>query len=185
MLTWCTIGHSLSAAALAAGLLTAISCSVRAESGLNPQDQKRGSLVPFRLIQLTPRSSIPQRPIHGLSEEHVEMIQRFIGAINEGRSIDAIAMLSAELVPDAAAKRDWSLQFSAIKSIHVLAIEPSIPAATAPCRQYKLELEAHVSADSTAAIPSYGWEDNPNYRWIRLCPAATGAWTITSFGTGP
>jgi len=94
-------------------------------------------------------------------------------------------MLGAELVPGAAAKRDWNLQLSAIKSIHILAIKPSVPVATAPCRQYKLKLEADVSADPTAAIPSYGWEDNPNYRWIRLCPAATGAWTITSFGTGP
>ena len=82
MPTWCTIGHSLNAAALATGLLLAISCPVRAENGLDPQDQKRGSIVPLRLIQLTPRSSIPQRPIHGLPAEHVEAIQRFIGAID-------------------------------------------------------------------------------------------------------
>src|SRR5665647_1502861 len=55
-------------------------------------------------------------------------------------------MLGAELVPGAAAKRDWNLQLSAIKSIHILAIKPSVPVATAPCRQYKLKLEADVSA---------------------------------------
>lgn len=185
MPTWCTIGHSLNAAALATGLLLAISCPVRAENGLDPQDQECGCIVPLRLSQLTPRSSIPQRPMHGLPAEHVETIQRFIGAINEGRSTDAVAMLSVELVSHAAARRDWSRQFSAIKSIRVLTIEPSVPAATAPCHQYKLKLEAHVSADPKAPMPFYGWEDNPNYRWIRLCPAATGAWTITSFGTGP
>lgn len=185
MPTWCTIGHSLSAAALAAGLLLAISCPVRAGNGIDPRDQTRGGIIQFQLVQLAPPSSIPQRPVHVLPAGHVEAIQRFIGAINEGRSAEAVAMLSAELVPDAAARRDWSRQFSAIKSIHVLAIEPSVPAATAPCHQYKVKLEAHVAADPTAAMPFYGWDDNPNYRWIRLCPAATGAWTITSLGTGP
>jgi hypothetical protein len=34
-------------------------------------------------------------------------------------------MLSGELVPNETAKRDWTRHFSAIKSIHVMAIEPS------------------------------------------------------------
>jgi hypothetical protein len=154
-----TPGHSLIAAALATGLLLVISNPISAE--------------------------LAQRPIQALPAEHVETIQRFIGAINERRPAEAVGMLSAELVPDAAAKRDWIRHFSAIKSIHVIAIEPSALGAEAPCHQYKVKLEAHVAADPTAPMPFYGWEDNPNYRWIGLCPDARGAWTISSFGTGP
>lgn len=94
-------------------------------------------------------------------------------------------MLSTELISDAAAKRDWIRHFSAIKSIHVLAIEPSAIAAMSPCSAYKVTLEAHVVADPKAPMPFYGWDANPNYRWIELCPGRTGAWVISSFGTGP
>lgn len=102
-----------------------------------------------------------------------------------GGPTDAVGMLSAELVPDAAAKREWTRHFSAIKSIHVIAIEPSAVATMAPCYEYKVKLEAHIFADSEAAMPFYGWEDNPNFRWIRLCPDERDRWAISSFGTGP
>ena len=120
-----------------------------------------------------------------LDAAHVETIQRFIAAIDQHRPADAVGMLSAELVPDAAAKRDWNHHFSAIKSIHVMAIEPSAVGAMAPCTQYKVKLEVYVAADPTAPMPFYGWEDNPNFRWIRLCPDNRGAWAIFSFATGP
>jgi hypothetical protein len=172
-------------AALASGLLLVISNPIWAENRLDAHDRGRNSIGPFRLIQLAPRSSTAQHPVQALPAEHVETIQRFIGAINEHRPTDAVGMLSAELVPDAAAKRDWLRHFSAIKSIHVMAIEPSALATMAPCAQYKVKLEAHVAADPSAAMPFYGWEDNPNFRWIRLCPDGRGMWTISSFGTGP
>ena len=182
---WSTTDDSLITAALAVGLLLMISNSISAENRLDPRDQSRDSIVPLRLIQFTPRSSISQSPIQGLPAEHVETIQRFIGAINERRPTDAVRMLSAELVPDAAAKREWTRHFSAIKSIHVIAIEPSAVTTMAPCYEYKVKLEAHVSADPEAAMPLYGWEDNTNFRWIQLCPDERGAWAISSFGTGP
>jgi len=182
---WSSTGHSLIAAALAAGLLLLISNPISAVNRIDPWDQSRGNIVPLRLIQLAPRSPIPQRPIQALPAEHVETIQHFIGAINERRPTDAVGMLSAELVPDAAAKRDWIRHFSAIKFIHVMVIEPSAMGTTASCYQYKVKLEAIVSADPEAAVPLYGWEDNPNYRWIRLCPDGRGRWAISSFGTGP
>jgi hypothetical protein len=181
---WSTTDHSLIAAALATGLLLMISTPIRAENRLDPWDQSCDSIVPLGLIQLAPCSSISQRLIQGLPAEHVETIQRFIGAINERRPT-AVGMLSAELIPNAAAKREWTRHFSAIKSIHVIAIEPSAVATMAPCYEYKVKLEAHVSADPEAAMPFYGWEDNPNFRWIRLCPDARGTWAISSFGTGP
>jgi hypothetical protein len=171
---WRATGHSLIIAASAVGLLLVISHPISAENRLDPQDQGRGDIVPFRLIQLAPRSSVQQRQAQALPAEHVETIQRFIAAIDEHRPADAVGMLSGELVPDAAAKRDWIRHFSAIKSIHVMAIEPSALATTAPCSQYKVKLEAHVAADPTAPMPFYGWDDNPNFRWITLCPDQRG-----------
>jgi len=171
---WSTTRRSV-IAAVTTGVLLVSSSPVRAESRLDQADAGRGSFALLQQVQF-PGSLVTQ---------HSEIIQRFIGAINAGRPTEAVGMLSAELAPDAAAKREWTRHFSAIKSIHVMAIEPSAVAATAPCQEYKVTLEARVSADPEAAIPSYGWDDNPNYRWIELCPDRTGAWAIASFGTGP
>ena len=120
-----------------------------------------------------------------LNAAHVETIQRFIAAIDAQRPADAVDMMSVELNPDATAKREWVQHFSAIKSIRVMAIEPSALGVPAPCAQYKVKLEAHVAADPKAPMPFYGWDDNPNFRWIMLCPNQSGAWLIASFGTGP
>jgi hypothetical protein len=171
---WSTTRRSV-IVAVATGVLLVSSSPVRAESRLDQAGAGRGSFAPLQPVQLA-GSSVTQ---------HSEIIHRFIGAINAGRPTEAVGMLSAELAPDAAAKREWTRHFSAIKSIHVMAIEPSAVAVTAPCQEYKVTLEARVSADPEAAIPFYGWEDNPNYRWIELCPDRTGAWVIVSFGTGP
>jgi len=124
-------------------------------------------------------------PSGALPAEHIATIERFIKAIDEQRAADAVAMLDAQLAPDAAAKRDWLRQFSAIRSIRITAIAPSALSAPAPCSDYKVTLEVRVSVDAQAALPSYGWGDDPNDRWIRLCPDRAGAWTIASFATGP
>jgi hypothetical protein len=106
---------------------------------------------------------------------------------------DMMSNLTKYAAPDASAtrldRRDCNAGDEhmglAIKFIHVMAIEPSAMGTTASCYQYKVKLEANVSTDPEAALPSYGWEDNPNYRWIRLCPDGRGGWAISSFGTGP
>lgn len=153
--------RSLGAVALAVGLLAATAADSRAAA--------------LRLAQAA-------QPV---PTAHAETIRRFVAAIDARRPAEAVAMLGAELVPDESARRGWLRHFAAIRSIHVMRIEPSVPGAAPPCVQYRVTLEAYVTDDPQAPMPYYGWDDNPNLRWIRLCPGAGGTWTIDALATGP
>ena len=154
-------------------------------SQFNPRDWHGTHIVSRLAVQRASSPSTLPRTVEALRVEHATAIRRFIAAINDQRAIDAVNMLSAKLVSDDAARQQWLQQFSAIESIHVTAIEPSAIGNAGSCYQYKVKLETHVSADLDRAVPFYGWSDNPNYRWIGLCPNGNGGWAISSFGTGP
>jgi hypothetical protein len=127
----------------------------------------------------------PLDPPRSIERGHAEAIRRFIASINDHRIGDALAMMGPEMVPNARARAGWTRQFSAISSIRVLAIRPS-DIGGGPCSTYKVTLEARLSARAAnGPIPRYGWGDNPNFRWIELCPGAGRSWRISSFGTGP
>jgi hypothetical protein len=184
MFDWVERCHALIVLALAAALL-ALPNVVSAENHLAPLERSGANAVSIVVAQVSPNTTISRRPAEVLRPEHVNAIQHFIGAINDHRTADAVDMLSTELVPDQASRRQWLRQFSAIKSISIVSIEPSTIGTEGSCFEYKVKLKAHVSADPNSAIPNYGWEENLNYRWIQLCPDGKGAWTISSLGTGP
>jgi len=116
--------------------------------------------------------------------KHAEIISRFIALIDDHRVGDALAMMSPELLPDAD-RVAWTRQFAAIKSIHVMDIRPADTGRSGPCFEYKVTLKVDVSSEAAnEPIPYFGWDDNPNLRWIELCPSGD-SWLISSIGTGP
>jgi len=116
--------------------------------------------------------------------KHAAVISQFFALINDHRVSDALAMMSPELVPEVD-RAGWTRQFTAIKSIHVRDIRPAGMGGSGPCVEYKVTIEADVSSEAAnAPIPYYGWDDNPNLRWIHLCPRGD-QWLISEIGTGP
>jgi len=115
-----------------------------------------------------------------------DIIRNFFALIDEQKIPEAINMLSVSMVPDDSAKQAWGVQFNDIKSINVLKLEPSMPESwTEETHSYKVTLEAYVSSDAASApIPYYGWEDNPNIRWVELVKEGE-LWKINSIATGP
>jgi hypothetical protein len=114
------------------------------------------------------------------------VIRQFFALINDHRPAGAVAMMGPEIAPNAKAKAAWSQQFAAITSIRVLNIRPAGLGDEGLCRNYRVTLEAQLSVrPSKTPIPNYGWDRNPNYRWIMLCPDGRQSWWISSFATGP
>jgi hypothetical protein len=132
-----------------------------------------------------PRDSSAKRgAIDRSVAKHSEIIGQFIALIDDHRVGDALAMMSPELVPDAD-RAAWTRQFAAIKSIQVMDIRPADTGRSGPCFKYKVTLKADVSSEAAnEPIPYFGWDDNPNLRWIELCPRGD-KWLISSIGTGP
>jgi hypothetical protein len=116
--------------------------------------------------------------------KHAAVISQFFALINDHRVSGALAMMSPELVPEAD-RAAWTRQFSAIKSIRVIDIRPADMKRSGTCFEYKVTLEADVSSEAAnEPIPYFGWDDNPNLRWIHLCPRGD-QWLISDIGTGP
>jgi len=115
-----------------------------------------------------------------------DIVNLFFNLINEKRIPEAIEMMSETAVPDDSAKQAWGVQFNAIKSISVIDIEPWDAENWTDGKQvYKATLEAYVTNDSSAPIPYYGWEDNPNIRWVSLEKDNQNMWKIANIATGP
>jgi hypothetical protein len=118
--------------------------------------------------------------------DSVQVIQVFVESIDDGRVSDAMAMISPELLANPETKDGWRRQFSAIRSIGLVGVSEVEGGNAGLCVTYEVRLEVHLAPEAARApIPNYGWDDNPNIRWIKLCPDSERTWMITSIGTGP
>lgn len=115
-----------------------------------------------------------------------ELITHFFALIDSKEIPQAIELMSPQAVPDDNTKQSWGVQFNTIRSVNVLAIEPvSQETWTDIQKEYKVTLEIYVdSSAANAPIPYYGWEDNPNIRFITLWKGNDGLWKIDQIGTG-
>ena len=50
---------------------------------------------------------------------------------------------------------------------------------------FKVTLEAYVEDAPNAAIPFFGWHDNPNVRWITMELDSRHRWVVAGIATGP
>jgi hypothetical protein len=115
-----------------------------------------------------------------------ELVYLLFGSINNRQNLEAVKLLSQNLNPNQETERLWIEQFNAIRSVHILDIkEISKDTWTDTKKIYKVALKIYV--DSSAAntpIPYYGWEDNPNIRFITVVKI-NNRWYIDQIGTGP
>jgi hypothetical protein len=119
-----------------------------------------------------------------LRADHEALLRAFFAAIDDARVDDAIAMLQPDLVLGAD-RGGWQSQFEAIISIIVTDMQP-VDDLTGPCYDYRVTLQAEMSPQSAdEPVPYFGWGENPNIRWISMCPGEGRPWQISSIGTGP
>jgi hypothetical protein len=80
----------------------------------------------------------------------------------------------------------WRKQLAAIRSIHILDVEPaSVDNWNGSRHIFKVTLEAYVEDASDAPIPFFGWQDNPNVRWITMELDSRRRWVVAGIATGP
>lgn len=106
-------------------------------------------------------------------------INLFFTLINNKEYDSALEYLAANQLPD----EEWIKQFSAMTSVKVLRIE-KYPSEN-DYEVYKVTLDVVMDPESAnAPIPYYGWDSNPNIRFIPIV-SENGAWKIGGIGTGP
>jgi len=127
-----------------------------------------------------PSVSPSQEPVAVPLPTSEDTIRLFYSLINEHRIPEAINLMSSDLVPDESSQQAWGVQFNDFQSIKVLDIQPGLSASS-----YKVTLEVQVDPQAASLpIPYYGYEANPNFRWLDLIQI-DGRWLINSINTGP
>jgi hypothetical protein len=114
-----------------------------------------------------------------------ELITLFFGSINNRQNKEAVKLLSQNLNPNKETEKTWLEQFNAIKSVHIMDIKEIAKDTWTDTRKvYKVTLEIYVdNSAANAPIPYYGWEDNPNIRFIGVIKL-NSRWYIDRIGTG-
>jgi len=115
-----------------------------------------------------------------------DVIKNFYALINEGQSDAAVSMMTQENINNESTKNAWVTQFKAFKSVKIKNIEKSMEENWTPTNHtYKVTLEVSMSPDSAnAVIPYFGYEKNPNIRWITI-EREIDLWKINEIATGP
>lgn len=115
-----------------------------------------------------------------------DIIDSFFGQIELKRPDSAVNMMASKIISDDSQKQAWAVQFSAINSLKVLKVEPSMSDEwTETKHSYKLTLDISMDPDSAnAPIPYYGWENGKNIRWVTLVKEGK-MWKIEGIATGP
>lgn len=115
-----------------------------------------------------------------------EIIRTFFNLINEGKSVDAVSMMTQALIGDDALRQTWGVQFNSFKSVKVVEIEPSMQEEwTTTKHTYKVTLDVRMKPEAQSApILNYGWDNGLNIRWIPL-QKVDNIWKIAGIYTGP
>jgi hypothetical protein len=116
-----------------------------------------------------------------------DIVRLFFDLINEERIPEAIDMMTDEMAGDDSSRQMWGVQFNRIESIKVQTIEPYLETNwTDSQKMFKVVLEVFMSEKAKdEPIPFFGWDSNPNARWISIKKDANGLWKIDSLATGP
>lgn len=121
-----------------------------------------------------------------ISQRAQARLEEFFVLVNARQIDDAIAIMHPKTVETDAQRQAWRSHLEAIRSIHVMVVEPvAVGTWTLRCQKFKVTLETYVADTPAAPIPFYGWHDNPNIRWITMVLGEKGAWQIHEIATGP
>lgn len=112
-------------------------------------------------------------------------LEEFFAIVNS-RDIDAaMKSMASSILRTTKERHAWHRQLAAIRSIHILDIQPANVESWSGSRHiFKVTLEAHVKDDPNAPIPFFGWQDNPNVRWITM-QLDNRRWIVAGIATGP
>lgn len=110
-----------------------------------------------------------------------DIIRSFFELINTQRAADAISMMTQRMAGDDSSKQAWGVQFNDMEKVKIVKIENT----TDPnVLKVSLEVEMNPRA-ANAPIPYYGWDSNPNIRFIKMDKDGGKVWRIDEIATGP
>ena len=110
-----------------------------------------------------------------------DIIRTFFELINKRRFPEVLAMMDSQMIPDDAAKQEWTVSFNGIASIVVTKIDPYQPE-TWPVNNQIYQVTLQVR--NQYGVPSFVPDNGKNTRWVRLRKAGS-VWKIAEIATGP
>lgn len=119
--------------------------------------------------------------------EDEELINSFYNLIDQGKTGEAVAMLSSQITGSEEMKEMWQEQFRAMKSVKVLSVEPVMKNSwTDQRREYRVVLDMVMDESSKdAPIPYYGYNNQgEDTRFLHLIKEGD-KWFIETIATGP
>ena len=121
-----------------------------------------------------------------ISKASQASLEEFFAVVNSRDVDEAMKSMAPAMINKPAKRREWRKHLTAIRSIHVLSVEPANTGQWRNNRHiFKITLEAHVANAPDAPIPFYGWQDNPNVRWITMELNSNQRWVVANIATGP
>jgi hypothetical protein len=113
-------------------------------------------------------------------------LEEFFAIVNSQDVNEAMKSMAPSMMRTPEQRKAWRKQLSAIRSIHVMKVEPANVEAWSSKRQiFKVTLEAYVENVPDAPIPFFGWHDNPNVRWVTMELDNHRRWVVAGIATGP
>jgi len=119
--------------------------------------------------------------------QETDIVRNFFELINEGKSSEAVIMMSSANTSNDNTKQAWGVEFNAFASIKIKSIEPSMSEEwTADRHTYKVVLDVKMKpeAASVQPIPNYGFKNGENYRWVNILKEGS-LWKVEGLSTGP
>lgn len=127
-----------------------------------------------------------QGRLNELSRASQASLEEFFAIVNSRNVNEAMKSMAPAMLRTPEQRKAWHSQLAAIRSIHVMKIEPaSIGDWNSRRHVFKVTLEAYVENAPDAPIPFFGWHDNPNVRWITMELDNRRRWVVAGIATGP
>jgi len=121
-----------------------------------------------------------------LSRASQASLEEFFAIVNSRDVDEAMKSMAPALLRTPEQREAWHRQLAAIRSIHVMDVQPaSVKDWNSSRHVFKVTLEAYVEDASDAPIPFFGWHDNPNVRWITMELDSRRRWVVVGIATGP
>lgn len=113
-------------------------------------------------------------------------LEEFFAIVNSRDVNEAMKSMTPAMLRTPEERTAWHRQLSAIRSIHVMKVDPAnVESWNSKRHVFKVTLEAYVENVPDAPIPCFGWHDNPNVRWVTMELDSRCRWVVAGIGTGP
>jgi hypothetical protein len=124
--------------------------------------------------------------VNEVSRASQASLEEFFAIVNSRNVNEAMKSMASSMLRTPEQRKAWHRQLSAIRSIHVMKVEPvNIESWNSSRHVFKVTLEAYVENVPDAPIPSFGWHDNPNVRWLTMELNNHRRWVVAGIATGP